>query len=168
MEVKMNYIIRRDPFREIMNLRSTMDRMFDDTFFGPRSEWQPFSGELALDVAEKGDEFVIKASVPGLSANDLDISFSGRTLTIKGEYKVEEEKEDVTYHLRERRYGSFARSLTLPTPVNADGIEARFENGVLTMTLPKSEEVKPKRIAISGGEKNKMIEGKVKDIAHKN
>ena len=164
----MNFIIRRDPFRELMNLRSSMDRMFDDAFFGTRGEWQPFSAELALDVVEKGDEFVVKASIPGLTADDLDISFSGRTLTIKGEYKAEEVKEEVQYHLRERRYGSFARSLTLPAPINADAISAHFENGVLTLTLPKSEEVKPKRIAIKSGETHKMIEGKAKEIANKN
>ncbi len=164
----MNYITRRDPFREMMSLRSAMDRLFDDAFFSGRGEWQPFSGELALDVAEKGDEFIVKASIPGMSPDDLDISFSGRTLTIKGEYKAEEEKEDVQYHLRERRYGSFARSLTLPTPVNADAIQAHFENGVLTLTLPKSEEVKPKRIAVQGADSSRMIEGKASDIAHKN
>jgi HSP20 family protein len=162
----MNYIIRRDPFREIMSLRSAMDRFFDEPFFAPRGEWQPFSGELALDVAETEDDFVVKASLPGFNPDDLDITYAGRTLTIKGEYKTEEEKSDVKFHLRERRYGSFARSVTLPAPVNPDAIEARYEAGVLTLTLPKTEEIKPKRIAVSAAPR--MIEGKAADIKHKN
>jgi len=146
-----------------------MDRLFDDTFFGGANwELQPFSGDLALDVSEMEDEFLVKASVPGMNPDDLEISFSGRTLTIKGETKSEEEKEGQRYHLRERRYGSFARSITLPAPINADSIEARYDAGVLTLHLPKTEEVKPKRIAIQAASGSKMLEGKAKDIAHKN
>lgn len=161
-------IIRRDPFRDMLSFRREMDRLFDSAFFSPQWEWQTFSGELALDVAEKDDEFVVKASIPGLSPDDLDISFTNRTLTIKGEYKAEDEKEDVQYHLRERRYGSFARSITLPTPVNGDAIQARYDAGVLTLHLPKTEEVKPKRISVSTGEAPRMLEGKAKEIASKN
>lgn len=165
----MNNIIRRDPFREILSLRSAMDRLFDDTVFsGGNWELQPFSGDLALDVSETEDEFLVKASVPGIDPDDLDISFSGRTLTIKGETKSEEGKEGQRYHLRERRYGSFARSITLPTPIKVDSIEARYDAGVLTLHLPKTEEVKPKRIAIHAGSGSKMLEGKAKDIANKN
>jgi len=165
----MSNRIRRDPFREILSLRSAMDRLFDDTFFGGANwELQPFSDDLALDVSETEDEFLVKASVPGMNPDDLEISFSGRTLTIKGETKSEEEKEGQRYHLRERRYGSFARSITLPAPINADSIEARYDAGVLTLHLPKTEEVKPKRIAIQAASGSKMLEGKAKDIAHKN
>jgi HSP20 family protein len=151
----------------MLSLRSAMDRMFDDAFFS-RANWelQPFSGDLALDVSENDDEFVVKASLPGINPDELEVSFSGRTLTLKGEIKSEEEKEGEHYHLRERRYGSFARSLTLPTPVNADAIEARYEAGVLTLRLPKVEEVKPKRIAIQGTKSPQLVEGKAKDIAH--
>jgi HSP20 family protein len=160
--------IRRDPFRELLSFRREMDRYFDNAFYGSQWEWQPFSGELALDVAEKGDEFVVTASLPGMKPEDLDISFTNRTLTIKGEYKTEEQKEDVHYHLRERRAGSFARSITLPTPVNGEAIQANYEAGVLTLRLPKTEEVKPKRIAVHSAETPQMIEGKAKEIASKN
>ena len=164
----MNNLIRRNPYREMMSLRNAMDRLFDDAFVGPQWEWQPFSAELALDVAEENDTFVVKASLPGINPDDLDITFTGRTLTIKGEFKAEEEKSDVKFHMRERRYGSFSRSVTLPTPINADAIEAKYDAGVLTLRLPKTEDVKPKRIAISAGEPQRMIEGKAADITGKN
>lgn len=161
-------LIRRDPFREMMSLRSAMDRLFDNAFYGSPFDMAAFSEELPLDVAETADEFVVKASLPGFKPDDIEINFSGKTLTIKGEYKAEEEKEDLHYHLRERRYGSFNRSVTLPTAVKADAIEARYEAGVLTLKLPKTEEVKPKRITIHSAENPQMIEGKAKDIAGKN
>jgi len=161
-------IIRRDPYREMMRIRNTMDRFFDEFFTGLPMEWrQPWFGELALDVAEKDDEFIVKASLPGINPDDLEITFSQNTLTIKGETKAEKEEEEAHYHLRERRYGSFARSITLPTDVNPDDIHASYEAGVLTLHLPKTEEVKPKRIAIKSAEP-KMIEGKARDIGSKN
>ena len=161
-------ITRRDPFREMMSLRSAMDRLFDNAYFGPSWEWEPLSGELALDVAETEEEYVVKVSLPGINPDDLDITLSGKTLTLKGEFKGEEEKEGVHYHLRERRYGSFSRSLTLPTHVQSDAIQARYEAGVLSLHLPKTEEVKPKRITVSKVETPQMIEGKAKEIASKN
>ena len=164
----MNNIIRRDPFREMMTLRSTMDRLFDNAFFGAPWEWEPLAGNLPLDVAESENEFVVKVSLPGINPDDLDITFSGKTLTIKGETKGEEEKEGVQYHLRERRYGSFARSVTLPTLIQSDAIQAKYEAGVLTLHLPKTEEVKPKRIAVNRVDTPQMIEGKATDIAGKN
>ena len=161
-------LIRRDPFREMMSLRSTMDRLFDNAFFSTQWDWEPESSQLALDLSETESEYWVKASIPGINPDDLDISFTGRTLTIKGEYKKEETKEDVHYHLRERRYGSFSRSVTLPVGVEADNIEARYESGVLTLRLPKTEEVKPKRIAVRSGETTKVLEGRAKDITGKN
>ena len=164
----MSYLIRRDPFREVMSLRGSMDRLFDDVFFGSPLEMAGFTTELPLDVAETDGEFVVKASLPGFNPDDIDISLDNRTLTIKGEYKAEEEKDEPHYHLHERRYGSFARSITLPTEVEFDAIEAKYEAGVLTLKLPKTEEVKPKRITIQSSEKPQMIEGKAKEIASKN
>jgi HSP20 family protein len=151
-------LARRDPFREILSLRNAMDRMFDDTFFGGQTDWgQGFNQNLALDVVEKEDEFVVKASIPGINPDDLDITFANGVLTIQGEMKDEQEKQDERYHLRERRYGSFARSVTLPTSIDADHIQANYDKGVLTLHLPKTEEVRPKRIAIQSGQ-TKVIE----------
>ena len=91
-----------------------------------------------------------------------------KTLTVKGKFKAEQEKDDVHYHLRERRYGAFARSLTLPAAVKSDAIEAKYDAGVLTLKLPKTEEVKPKKITVRSIEAPSMIEGKVKEVASKN
>ena len=82
-------------------------------------------------MTESEDEYVVKASIPGIQPEDMEITYSGKTLTIKGEYKAEEEKDDVHYHLRERRYGAFARSLTLPAALRSEAIEAKSESGVL-------------------------------------
>jgi HSP20 family protein len=97
---------------------------------------------------QTNDEVVVKAAVPGLKADDVQINVTGDTLFIKGEAKQEEEKKDKTYHIREQRWGSFERSVMLPTNVIADKAKAEFENGILTITLPKAEEVKPKTIPV--------------------
>ena len=164
----MSSIIRWDPFREMLSLRREMDRLFDNTFFSPGASWtQPTAWDLALDVTENNDEIVVKASIPGINPDDLEVTYTENTLTIKGEVKAEEEKEDSKYHLRERRYGSFVRSLSLPVGVKAEAIQANYDAGVLTLHLPKSEEVKPQRIAVKAGSPQ-MIDAKVKDIAQKN
>jgi HSP20 family protein len=152
-------LTRWDPFQEMLNLRRTVDRLFDNV--NPDHEWQTTQWSLALDVAENKDEFVVKASIPGINPDDLDISYSDDTLTIKGEIKSDKEYKEDQYHLHERRYGSFARSISLPTKIKGDAIEASYQNGVITLRLPKSDEVKPKRIPIKVGN-GKMIEGKVK------
>lgn len=154
-------LTRWDPFQEMINLRRTVDRLFDNVT--PEHDWaQPPMWGLAVDMTENKDDFVVKASVPGINPDDLDISYADDTLTIKGEIKQDNEVKDDQYHLRERRYGIFTRSLTLPTKIKGDAIEASYQNGVITLRLPKAEEVKPKRIAIKVGN-NKMIEGKVKN-----
>jgi HSP20 family protein len=138
------------PFREVSRLRQEMDRLWDD-FFGPaRRAWRPWSEEWlpAVDVAEAPDKVTVKAEVPGLDPKEIDISLVGDVLTIKGEKKSEREEKKENYHLVERSYGSFARSIRLPAPVNADQIEAKYDKGVLTITCPKQEEVKPKAIEI--------------------
>jgi HSP20 family protein len=151
-------LTRWDPFQEMITLRHAVDRLFDTTF-GPSTNGQPVTWGLALDVIEEDDEFLVKASVPGVNPDDLEITFNDNILTIKGESKAEEEVKEANYHLRERRYGSFSRSISLGTRVSADKIQASYENGVLTLRLPKAEEVKPKRITIKP---SKMIEAKVK------
>jgi len=153
-------LTRWDPFQEMLNLRRTVDRLFDNV--NPDHEWQPTLWSLAVDVVEHKDDFIVKASVPGINPDDLDVSYVDDTLTIKGEIKSENEIKEDQYHLRERRYGSFARSISLSSKIKGDSIEASYQNGVLTLRLPKADEVKPKRIAIKVGDQ-KMIEGKVKN-----
>lgn len=157
----MSNMIRWDPFREMLSLRRTMDRLFDDALSGSQNEYLPSAWNLALDVIENDDEYQVKASVPGVKPEDLDITYNNNTLVIKGELKEEREVEENRYHLRERRYGSFSRSLTLPSNVSPEGIRADYDSGVITLHLPKAEEAKPKRIAVHGSEK--MIEANVKE-----
>jgi HSP20 family protein len=152
----MNYITRRNPFRDLLDMQDTMDRLLErdfseGSFF--KSDWN-----LSLDVAEKADEFVVKASIPGIKPEDLEITYNNNVLTIKGTVQGENEEKDTKYHLQERWSGSFSRSISLPGGVKADEINASYEAGVLTLHLPKKEEVKPRRITIKT-EEPKMIEG---------
>jgi HSP20 family protein len=146
----MANIVRWEPFRDLISLREAMDRLFEESFIRPRAGWlAPLGAEaLAVDVYETDQDVVVKSSVPGGKPEDIDITITGDTLTIKGETKVEEKVEKANYIRQERRYGAFSRSLTLPTTVVAEQAKAEFENGVLTLTLPKAEEVKPKSIKV--------------------
>jgi HSP20 family protein len=104
-------LTRYDPFREMLALRHTMDRLFDSAMTGT-STWQPATWDLALDVAESENEYVVKASLPGINPDDLEITYTNNTLTIKGEVREDRELDEARYHLRERRYGSFSRSIS--------------------------------------------------------
>ncbi len=157
-------MVRWDPFREMVTLREAMDSLFENAMITPfTGGQQTMGGNLPLDVTENEDNFVVKASVPGIDPNDLEITVNSDVLTIKGETKAEDEKQGERYHLRERRWGSFSRSISLPTPVKTDAVEADYHNGVLTLTLPKTDEVKPKRITVkgenTGANSNKVVEG---------
>ena len=146
----MTNLVRWEPFRDLVSLREAMDRLFEESFVQPRSGWLAPVGEgtLAVDVYETDDAIVVKSAIPGVKPEDLDISLTGDTLTIKGETKGEEEVREETYIRRERRYGSFCRALAIPASVVADKAEAEFEHGVLTLTLPKAEETKPKAVKV--------------------
>jgi len=127
-----------------------MDRLWDD-YFGPgRRALRPLTAEFApaVDVKETADQIVVKAEVPGMDAQDINISVTGDVLTIKGEKKAEREEKEENYHLVERSYGSFSRSLAMPAAVDLDKIEAKYDKGVLIITCPKKEEVKPKAIEV--------------------
>jgi len=142
------------PFRELVpfdfeQMRREMDRFWDSFFEGGvrrtegAGEWFP-----SLDVAETKNDVVVKAEVPGMDPKDIDISLSDGVLTIKGEKKQEREEKEGDYHLTERSFGAFTRAIQLPTEVQSDKIEASYKNGVLKVTLPKSEEAKKKEIKI--------------------
>lgn len=138
-----------DPFRETISFRDAMNSLLQESFVRPASFLaQGGVTALPLDVAETEEGFVVRASVPGVRPEDVQISVRGNTLTIRGESEAEEEKQGETWHLRERRHGSFGRSVTLGTPVDSDKAQARYEHGILTLTLPKAEEAKPRQIKI--------------------
>jgi HSP20 family protein len=145
----------------MINLRNVVDRMYENTY-GQRGIMRPGSWGLALDIAESEDEFVVEASLPGIDPDDLEITYAEGMLTIKGEVQEDQEIDEEQYHLRERRYGSFCRSITLSSKVKAEDIDAIYEKGVLALTLPKAEEVKPKRIEVKV-HSPKIIVGKAKD-----
>ena len=138
------------PFRELERVRREMDRL-GDSFFDERltrtgeeaREWLP-----SVDVAETEKDIVVRAEIPGIDPKDIDISLANDVLTIKGEKKQEKEEKEENYHLVERSYGAFTRSVRLPGEVRNDRISASYKDGILKVTLPKSEETKKKEIKI--------------------
>ena len=143
----MTNLTRWDPFSE---MRTTMDRLFDEGFSRP---WRliPQSNEEAtfpIEVSETDEALEVKASLPGVNPDDVEVTVANDVLTVKAahEERTEEKKRD--YYRREIRYGSFHRSLSLPVSVDADKAEAKFDNGILHLTLPKAEAVRPKQIRV--------------------
>ncbi len=144
----MSNLIRWEPMREMMTLREAMDRLFDDAFTRPLSMGAVSSVLPAIDLYQTADEVIVKAALPGLKPDEVQISITGDVLTLRGEFKQEEQKQEATWHIREQRRGAFERSVMLPSVVQTDKAKADFENGILTVTLPKAESVKPKTISI--------------------
>jgi len=138
----MTSINRWNPVRELLSIRDEMDRIFNERFF--RTENRPML--LPIDAYMTDEALVLVADVPGLKPEDIHITFEGDTLTIRGEYKANGDSKN--YLLRERMVGKFERILTINTPVDSSKIEADFENGVLTLTLPKAEAAKPRQITV--------------------
>jgi len=145
-------IVRWEPFRELGSLQNEMNRLFNTVFdtpapgnSGTMRRWMP-----AMDLVESGDHFVLRADLPGLGQDDVKIELEDGTLTISGERKAEHEANEEGYYRVERAFGSFSRSLTLPQGVDADGVTAGFDRGVLEVRIPKPEERKPRRIEIAG------------------
>ncbi len=142
-------MVRWEPFKDLMNLREAMDRLFDDSMVraGPRWTAAEARCELPIDVYTTDEELVIVASVPGIKPDEVEITIEGDTLTLKGE--IPGPMENVSYAAQERPYGKFQRVLRLNIPVQADKAEATFDRGVLTLTLPKHEETKARTIKIT-------------------
>jgi HSP20 family protein len=143
----MTRLARWEPYREAWSIRELMDRFFNEPMGGLRG-WPEAAHVPAVDLYQTDDEIVLKAVLPGIKPEDISISVTGDVLNLRGTVAEESERQDATYYIRERRQGEFSRSLPLPAPVVADKAKAEFENGVLTLTLPKAEEVKPKTISV--------------------
>jgi len=152
-------IERWDPFRETVSLRDAMNSLLQESFVRPGGMGQVSQATLPLDVTENENDFVVKASLPGVKPEDVQITVHGDTLTIRGESKAEQEKKGEQWHLRERRFGAFQRSVALSTPVNSDQAQAHYEHGVLTLTLPKSEAAKPRQIKVTGASQAQVGNG---------
>jgi len=143
----MPAVVRFDPFRDITTLRDEMNRLFSRAVgegVGSGSAWTP-----AVDIFDTEDAIVLRAELPGLKTDDIDIEVDENVLTLKGERRFEEQVEEGRYYRLERAYGSFQRSVTLPQGVKADEISATFDNGVLSVRVPKADEVKPRKIAVA-------------------
>jgi HSP20 family protein len=142
-----NNISRWDPFRDVVTLREAMDHLFEDSFVNERrqqSHGRAF--RLPIDAYLTPDEIVIIANMPGVSPENVEITLEGDTLTIRGERPAP--MENVDYLLQERTYGPFQRTLSINVPVDANGAEAHFENGLLTLNIPKAVAAKPKTIQV--------------------
>ena len=158
-------LVRWEPVREINSIQSEMNRLFNTFFDAPAGgaggangmtrRWVP-----AMDLVEAGDEFVLKADLPGLGEGDVKVEVDGDTLTISGERRSEHESEDEGYYRLERATGAFSRSLTLPEGVDAEQVKARFDKGVLEVRIPKPEERRPRKVEIAvGGGEPQTLEG---------
>jgi HSP20 family protein len=144
----MANMVRWEPFRDMVSLREAAERMFEDGWLRAPVPFAWSDGSLAVDMYETDDNVVLKTAIPGVKAEDISVSVTGDTLTIKAESKEEEEVKRENYLRRERRFGSYCRSVTLPGGLEADKADADYNDGILTLTLPKAEEVKPKSIAV--------------------
>jgi HSP20 family protein len=152
-------LIRWQPFSDMVTLRQAMDRLFEDSFVRPSQLTAVFGdgAGVPIDMYQTDDSVVVKASLPGIKPEEVEITVSGDTLTIKGETKTEEEVKKENYFRHEISYGAFHRSILLPGPVKTDKAEAAFDDGVLTLNIPKAEETKPKQIKVKP---KGVIEGK--------
>jgi HSP20 family protein len=153
-------IVRWEPLRELTTLQNEMNRLFGSVVDTPPQgnggtlrRWMP-----AMDLVETADHFVLRADLPGMSEEDVNIEVEERVLTISGERKAEQAESKDGYHRVERAFGSFARSLTLPEGVNAEAVSASFDRGVLEVRIPKPEQRKPRKISIGVGDSPKTID----------
>jgi HSP20 family protein len=137
-----------------MSLRQAMDKLFEESFVTPSRAFQGFGVAMPIDMYQTENEVVVKTALPGVSADEVDITITGDTLCIRGEKKADEKVKREDYIYQEHRYGAFSRTVSLPGGLDTDKAEANFENGILTLTIPKSEEARPKSIKIKAkGEK---------------
>jgi HSP20 family protein len=153
-----------DPFRELAALQDRMNRVFEGTLSRARNEEELFTGTWAppVDIYETKDKMTLKAELPGFDEKQINLRFEDGVLTIEGERKFEKETGDENYHRVERSYGKFVRSFAIPAGIEGDKIAATFNNGVLTVDLPKREETKPKQIRIEAGASKPALDVKKK------
>lgn len=137
-------LVKYNPYRSLGNLTDTVDRFFGDYQSKPLNDWMP-----AVDITETENEYQLVAEVPGMDKKAIKLSLENNVLNISGEKKSELKQEGREYHRVERSYGKFERSFRLPHEVKSDAISAKYDNGILTVTVPKAEEAKPKEISIS-------------------
>jgi HSP20 family protein len=160
-------VSRWDPFQDLLAIQDEMNQLFGRAIGTPGGQGRSQQGQTgqrmwapALDISERKDAYVVAVEVPGVKADDLDITLEDGLLTIQGERQFTQESSEQQFHRVERRYGSFRRSITLPAQVQAEQIEASFEDGVLQVIVPKAEEAKPKKISVRAGGGRQQVQGK--------
>jgi HSP20 family protein len=141
-------IQRWDPWRDIISLREAMNSLLDDSFARPRAELAVMTTGMAIDLRETEQAYIVETVLPGATSDNVNISVLGDTLRISAEISESREQQDARWLMRERRYGSFERSINLPGQVRADEAEAEFRDGILTVTLPKAEESRARQIPV--------------------
>jgi HSP20 family protein len=146
----MAAMVRWDPFRDLMSIQSELNRLFGRTYAGDTQGAPSAAGSWvpALDVYETKEQFVVTMDLPGIEPESVDVTVEDSTLTVAGSRELSTEMQEENYLRVERRYGQFSRSLSLPPSADPTTIDARFDKGVLTITVPKAEEAKPKKITI--------------------
>jgi len=156
----MTNLTRWDPFDDMLTLREAMNQLLEDSFVSPTTTRGGQGFAPVLDMSETEDAYQVEVAVPGLKPEDLQITLENNMLTIKGEVRQESQDRKRNYHRVERRYGSFQRSIALPSTVKADSIHASLTNGILFLDIPKAEEVKPRRISVNVGADKQIEVGK--------
>ncbi|NOX89965.1 MAG: Hsp20/alpha crystallin family protein [Calditrichaeota bacterium] len=142
-------LVKWEPMMGLARVNDIFDSMLEDFFSMDTRLSEPVSSLIPLmNIEETKDAYKVSVELPGMEKDDIDIQIKDNVLTISGEKKEETKSEEGTFYRRERRYGKFSRSISLPGDVKVDNIEAEYKNGVLTLTLPKAEEAKPKKIEV--------------------
>jgi HSP20 family protein len=143
---------RWNPVTEMVSLRDAMERLFEDSFGRAGHALATVTGEVVLvDVADAGESYLVRASMPGVAPDDIQITVQGNTVTMRGERRAEQDEAGVRWLVRERRSGAYERTITLPAMVSPEQASARCDDGVLTLSLPKAEEARPRQIRIGSG-----------------
>jgi HSP20 family protein len=155
----MTVLTRWEPFREFTTLQDRMNRLFRDSYGDPQEALTTSTFAPAVDVYEDEHNITLKLEVPGIDEKDIDVRIENNTLTVHGERKFEKEEKEENFRRVERQYGSFTRSFTLPTTVDAEKVTANYDKGVLKIQLAKKAEAKPKQIKVSVGSE-KTLEAK--------
>ena len=153
----MATVTRWDPFQDVLSLREAMNQLVEESFVRPATTQNGKNFVPALDLSETAEGYLVEAALPGVKPEDVEVTVENNVLTIKGESHQEVDEKKRNFHRIERRFGSFQRTIGLPTTVKADAIQASLTNGVLRLEIPKAEEVKPRKISVNVGE-NKAIE----------
>jgi len=153
----MATISRWDPFQDVLSLREAMNQLVEESFVRPTAGQSGQNFVPALDLSETPEGYLVEAALPGVKPEDVEVTVENNVLTIKGETRQETDSKQRNFHRIERRFGSFQRTIGLPTTVKADAIQASLTNGILRLEIPKAEEVKPRKISVNVGE-NKALE----------